>query len=350
MIETPADVSTAIVVGVDTHKDTHHAAIVDHLGRGIGDREFPATPAGYRQLLGWATAAGSITAVGVEGTGSYGLGLTRTLLGSGLEVVEVDRPDRRARHTHGKSDPIDAYAAAIAVISGRATTTPKRHDGQVEAIRLLHNTRRLAVKSRAEALTSLKSAIVTCPEPLRSQLAGLTRTVLITTCTGLRPHTGTDTVLRAAKIALRSTAHRIRALTDEIDTLDAELDTLTTAAAPQLRARPGIGIDSAAQLLITVGANADRITSEAALAHLCGVAPLQASSGRTHRHRLNRGGDRQANRALHTIVIHRLRTDARTQAYRNRRRAEHKTNREINRCLKRALAREIYQLLVKNQA
>ena len=235
-------------------------------------------------------------------------------------------------------------------MTGRATTVPKRHDGVVEAIRLLHNTRRLAVKARAEAMTSLRSMIVTAPEPLRSHLRVLSRAVLITTCAQLRPDSGhTDRTVHATKTALRSTARRIRTLSEEIGALDTDLDTLTRSAAPQLRARPGIGAETAAQLLITVGDNPHRISSEAALANLCGVAPLLASSGTTNRHRLNRGGDRQANRALHTILIHRLRTDPRTQAYRTRRAAEQKTPREIHRCLKRAIAREVYQLLVKNQ-
>lgn len=346
MTETAPGVSLDIYAGVDTHKDTHHAAIVDHLGRRIADREFAADPTGYRQLLAWIAGAGTIAAVGIEGTGTYGAGLTATLRGADITVLEVDKPDRRARRPRGKSDPIDAYAAATAAASGRASTIPKTRDGDVEAIRFLHSARHSAVKARAEAQTQITSMIVTTPASLRTQLQPLTKSRLINTCAALRPEpVATGGVLAAAKTALRSTARRILELTEEIEAFDRQLQILTRRAAPDLLALPGVGPETTAQLLISIGDNRDRITSESAWANKCGVSPLQASSGKTRRHRLNRGGDRQANRALHTIATSRLQHDDRTRAYHDRRIAEGKSDREITRCLKRYIARETYRVL-----
>ncbi|MDM7491701.1 IS110 family transposase [Rhodococcus sp. CSLK01-03] len=346
MTETPAAVSLTVYAGIDTHKHTHHVALVDALGRRRGDREFPTTATGHRQLLAWITGGGTVARVGIEGTGSYGASVATTLRTAGLEVVEVDRPDRRARRTHGKSDPLDAYAAATAALTGRASTVPKTHDGDVEAIRFLRNARRSAVKARAEALTQLQATVVTAPEPVRDRLRPLSPTALTTTCAGLRPGPvvpGDPTA--AVETALRSLARRILDLTDEERTLHAHLEALVAHTAPDLLDRMGIGVETAAQLLITVGDNPHRIRTEAAFAHLCGAAPIPASSGRTHRHRLHRGGDRQANRALYIIVITRLAHDRRTRDYAARRTAEGKTRREIIRCLKRAVAREVFRLL-----
>ena len=346
MTDNPPDVSTTVFVGVDTHKNTNHAAIIDHLGREVGDREFPTTAAGHVDLIAWITAAGKVERIGVEGTGSYGSTLATALRLSGLEVVDVDRPDRRSRRFHGKSDPLDAHSAARAALTGKATTTPKAHDGDVEAIRFLHNARHSAVKARAEAVTQLKSMIVNAPEGIRAELRQLTDAHLFAACAAL-PHAPRRLVDldSAVGAALRSVSRRILDLTAEERILAKQIEALVTAHAPQLLARFGIGTSTAAQLLITVGDNPERITSEASFAHLCGVAPIQASSGRTQRHRLDRGGDRQANRALYTIAITRLRGDERTQQYRDRRLTEGKTPREITRCLKRAIAREIYGLL-----
>lgn len=346
MTDTDTAVSIEVYLGVDTHRDTHHAALVDRLGRPIDDREFPTTTDGYRRLLTWASAAGAIVGVGVEGTSSYGAALTGVLREAGLAVVEVDHPDRSARRRRGKSDPVDAYAAAAAVVSGRATTCPKSRDGDVESIRVLHNTRRAAVKARSDALTSLKSMLVTAPDEVRERLRGLTRARLIRVCAGLEPGpVASGGVSAATETALRSIAVRYQHLSVEIAALERDLRVLTRRAAPALLELPGVGFDTTAQLLITVGDNRERIVSEAALANLCGVAPIQASSGQRCRHRLNRGGDRQANRALHTVVLSRLKTDPVTRAYRERRLAEGKTKREVIRCLKRAVAREIFRVL-----
>jgi transposase len=326
--------------GVDTHGETHHAAVVDEVGRQLADRQFPTTPRGYRALLSWLVGFGQLERVGVEGTGAYGAALSRYLRGEGVQVVEVDRPDRKTRRAKGKSDPIDAYAAALAVLSGRAAGSPKSRDGKVEAIRALRVTRRSAVKARTQAINQLRALLLTGPAELRQQLRGLTTGTLIQTCARMRPTGDLADPVQATKAALRRLGRRHQQLSEEIRELDAEL-----AAAPALLALPGVGIEVAGQLLTTAGDNPDRLHSEAAFAHLCGVAPIPASSGRTDRHRLNRGGDRAANAALHTIALSRLRWDSRTRAYLARRRQEGLTKPEAMRCLKRYIAREVYRKL-----
>ncbi|WP_285741036.1 IS110 family transposase, partial [Kitasatospora phosalacinea] len=314
--------SPEITGGVDTHGLTHHAAVIDPLGRHLADREFPATIAGYRALLDWMRSHGTPTAVGVEGTGTYGAELARVLTAAGVTVVDVDRPDRRTRRMKGKSDPIDAYAAATAVASGRATGVPKSRDGVVEAVRVLRVTRRSAVKARTQAVNQIRGMLVSAPAVLREQLAGLDRSVLIRTLARLRSGDDLSTPLAATKAALRRLARRHQALDAEIAELDAEIGPLLKQAAPELLALFGVGPETAGQLLASAGDNPERMRSEAAFAHLAGVAPIPASSGRTHRHRLNRGGDRAANNALHTIVLVRMRYDERTRAYVERRTKE----------------------------
>jgi transposase len=334
-----------VTVGVDTHSDSHHAAVIDAVGRPLADRGFPTTPAGYRQLLAWAGGHGEISAFGIEGTGAYGAGLTRHLRAAGQAVIEVDRPDRTTRRQQGKSDPVDAYAAAAAVLSGRAVGTPKTRDGRVEAIRTLRVARRSAIKARTQAINQLKAVVLTGPADLRVTLTRSSTAELLTACRRLRATGAGDPVLTATKTTLRHLARRIAALTEEIDDLDRDLRPLVAATAPDLLALHGVGTEVAAQLLVTAGDNPDRLHSEAAFAQLCGVAPLPASSGRTHRHRLNRGGDRQANHALHVIALTRLRSHPPTTAYAARRRAQGLSNREIIRCLKRYIAREIHHVL-----
>ena len=331
--------------GVDTHGETHHAAVVDEVGRQLADREFPTTPRGYRALRSWLVSFGQLERVGVEGTGAYGAALTRFLHSEGVQVIEVDRPDRKTRRAKGKSDPIDAYAAALAALSGRAGGTPKSRDGHIEAIRALRVTRRSAIKARTQAINQLHALLLTGPADLRQQLRGLTPATLIDTCARLRPTADLADPMQATKAALRRLARRHQQLTDEIRELDAELAPLVTTAAPALLALPGVGIEVAGQLLTTAGDNPERLRSEAAFAHLCGVAPIPASSGRTHRHRLNRGGDRQANAALHTIALSRLRWDSRTRTYLTRRQQQGLTKPEAMRCLKRYIAREVYRQL-----
>jgi transposase len=338
-----------VTVGVDTHSDVHHAAVIDEVGRSLADAGFPTTPQGYRRLLDWAREYGQIAAIGVEGTGAYGAGLARSLRAAGQVVIEVDRPDRKTRRQRGKSDPIDAYAAAAAVLSGAAAGTPKSRDGRVEAIRTLRVARRSAIKGRTQAINQLKALVLTGPVELRQALAGQSTAQLLATCRRLRvtvpPSQATDPITAATKLTLRRLARRIATLTEEINELDTELRPLVTATAPTLMALHGVGAEVAAQLLVTAGDNPERLRSEAAFAQLCGTAPLPASSGRTTRHRLNRGGDRHANFALHIIALVRLSSHQPTQNYAARRRAEGLSNLEIIRCLKRYIAREIHHVL-----
>jgi len=339
---------TRIVIGgVDTHGRTHHAAVLDLQGRLLGDREFPANCDGYRQLLRWLGHHGQVGGVGVEGTGSYGAGLASYLLDQQVRVVEVDRPDRRVRRQRGKSDPIDAEAAARAVLAGTATAVPKRRDGIVEAIRLLRTARRGASKARTAAINQLKALLVTAPAPVREPLDDLSASALIATCARFRPEeTGLADPLQASKAALQAVAKRIQLLQAEIETADQRLATLVGRAAPRLLQLLAIGTDHAGQLLVTAGQHPERLRGEAAFAHLCGVAPIPASSGKIHRHRLHRGGDRDANRALHLAVVVRMRFCPRTRAYVERRTKEGLSKPEIMRCIKRYLAREVYHALV----
>jgi transposase len=288
-----------------------------------------------------------VVLVGIEGTGAYGAGIAGYLRTAGIALVEVDRPDRSTRRHRGKSDPIDAEAAARAAQSGRATGVPKHRDGQVEALRLLRIARRSAVDQRAHTQTRIKSLIVTAPEPLRAQLRALGNRELITHCATRRPNrANTADPATALVIALRALARRHQHLTTEITELDTLIAPLVAAINPALTALLGVGADIAGQLLVTAGQNPHRVHSEAAFAMLCGVAPLPASSGRTDRHRLNRGGDRQANAAIYRIVLSRLRWDPRTRAYAERRTAQGLTKTEIIRCLKRYIAREVYTALL----
>ncbi|AXN50147.1 IS110 family transposase [Mycobacterium marinum] len=338
----------SIIGGVDTHTATDHAAVIDVNGRLIADAEFPTTPAGYASMLTWMRSKGKLglVGVGVEGTGAYGAGLARYLHDQGIDVLEVPRPDRRIRRQRGKSDPIDAEAAARTVLAGKASGAPKLADGPIEAIRMLRVTRNGAVQARTATLNTLRSLVITAPEPLRTQLRSLTSAQLVTACAHLRPDlTKLADPVQAAKHALRSMALRAQHLNTETRTLRMQLNDLTQAAAPATSAVFGLGPDTVSALLITIGDNPDRLRSEAAFAHLCGVAPIPASSGKTHRHRLHRGGDRAANSALHIATVVRLRYDPRSRAYADRRTTEGLSMPEIIRCQKRYLAREIFDAL-----
>jgi transposase len=337
-----------IIGGVDTHGHTHHGAAIDAgTGKLLGDQEFPATAKGYRLLLAWLRSFGAVLKVGIEGTGSYGAGLCRHLDAEAVTVIEVARPNRQQRRLHGKSDPLDAIAAARAVLAESATTVPKPRDGVVEAIRLIRTTRRSAVKARRAALAQIHGLLFGAPDELRAKLAGYDRAALITRCAKLRPDPAASLrdPAHVAKAMLRRLARRIHALDAEIAEADSQLAGLIETSAPALLAVFGVGTSAAGQLLTTAGENPHRLHSEAALARLCGVAPIPASSGNTTRHRLHRGGDRQANCAIHLIVINRLRWHAPTKAYLERRTAEGKTKKEIIRCLKRAVVRELYTAL-----
>jgi len=338
-----ADVS--IIVGVDTHKDIHVAVAIDALGRRLGELAAPATAAGYQQLHRWAQDYGPTDAFGIEGTGSYGAGLARYLHHRGVKVIEVNRPDRATRHRLGKSDPIDAESAARAVLAGTATGTPKHGEDRVEMIRVLKLVRDSAVKSQTQATNQVKAVLVTAPSELREALADLPRIALLERCAALRPGE-LATPLATAKHALRLLARRALTLRAEAKALRTELTALTAATSPALVELAGIGADSAAALLISAGDNPQRLRSQAAFAALCGTNPIPASSGKTNRYRLNRGGDRQANAALHRAVVTRMHWHEPTKAYVERRTAEGKTKPEIMRCLKRYLARQVYRCLL----
>lgn len=346
----PASTSRVVIAGVDTHKELHVAAVIDTAETVLATHSFSTTRAGYRALIRWVRSFGDVMRIGVEGTGSYGAGLARHLTEAGIEILEVDRPDRSDRRRKGKDDDLDAISAARAALHGRRTSIPKSKDGAVESLRVLRVTRGTAVRARRTALQLLRMSIVSAPAELRDQVRNLTRMQLIRTCAAWRPDvTDAADPVSGTRIALKSLARRILELGDEIAMLDELIEPIVTALAPQLLARVGIGVEVAGQLLVTAGDNRDRMRTEAGFAMLCGVAPLPASSGMTQRHRLNRGGDRQANSALHLAVISRLRVDAKTKAYVARRTAEGHSKLEIIRCLKRYLAREVYYLLNPGQ-
>ena len=297
--------SGTIFGGIDTHADTIHVAAIDPWGRELDDKEFATTPTGYRDALGFLAGFGEVAAVGIEGTSSYGTGITRVAREWGLEVFEVIRPERAVRRREGKSDPLDAYQAAHAVLSGRATAAAKSSD--ITALRSLHNARRSAVKARAAAQVQIGQQLITSPVALREKYRTLTAGRLIKALAACRPGVHTDTEERLVLTALKSLAQRHQTLSKEIAALDAELSALIGQTAPHLLHLHGVGNTTAAQLLITVGGNPDRLRSEASFAALCGTAPVPASSGKTTRHRLSRGGDRRANNALHTIAVARMR-------------------------------------------
>jgi len=334
-----------VIAGIDTHTDVHQAAVIDTIARHLATEAFPTTPAGYRHLLSRLRSHGQVIAVGMEGTGSFGAELSRHLRANQVTVIDIDRPDRRARRAGGKSDPSDAYAAATAVLAGRATGTPKDRDGTVEAIRALRVVRASAVKARTQTINQIRSLIITAPAAVREPLRSLSTTELIRRLAAGRPGTDLSDLATAVKRALKRLAKRHQHLSEEIAEADAELRTLIAHTAPGLLALPGVGTETAGQLLVTAGDNPERLVSEAAFAHLCAAAPVPASSGRTDRHRLNRAGDRQANRALHTIVVVRMRHDQRTRDYVARRTLEGLKTKDTVRCLKRFVAREVYHHL-----
>jgi transposase len=342
----PVEDQIDIAAGVDTHADTHTAAVIDTAGRLLGHQQFAADGPGYQALLAWVRTFGIVTVIGIEGTGAYGAGLARHLMDEHVTLVEIDRPDRKTRRAEGKSDPIDAQAAARAALGRIRTGAPKVRTGQVEALRNLRVARRSAVDQRADCTRQIKTLVITAPESLRAQLRDLNDRQLLSACAAFRPDTTRiSDPSQAAKTALRSLARRHATLSIEIDNLDTLIRPLVEAINPALLKLNGVGADVAGQLLVTAGQNTERLRTEASFAMLCGVAPIPASSGKTHRHRLNRGGDRQANAALYRIVLCRLRWDQRTQNYMARRTTEGLSKKDIIRCLKRLIAREIYYIL-----
>ncbi|HEY1278313.1 MAG TPA: IS110 family transposase [Acidimicrobiales bacterium] len=336
--------------GVDTHGDVHVAAVLDSAtARHLGTESFPTTTTGYAALLGWLQGFGEVDRVGVESTGSYGAGLMRFLRVEAIEVIEVDRPDRKARRFEGKSDPIDAEAAARSVLSGKAKSVPKSRDGLVEAIRSLEVVHHGAIKDRTRAINQFKATLVSAPEAVRDGLRGLSLGDQLARAQRWPDGHG-EPVEREVRWALKELARRIGFLDEQTARLETRIGELAAAVSPALMGLCGVGPHVAAQLLAAAGDNPDRMRSEAALAKLCGACPIPASSGKTTRHRLNRGGDRRANNALFTMVLVRMRHDPATRAYVARRRAEGKTGKEIMRCLKRFVAREVFQALTNPPA
>ena len=350
LLPTHTNEETPVILGVDTHADAHVAVALDALGRRLGHKSVPSTEDGYAALVAWAEGFGALERAGVEGSGSFGVGLARFLRARGVEVVEVNRPNRQHRRTFGKHDTADAEAAARALQANTVAGEPKSADGPAEMVRALHVVRRSALKARTQAANQLRALLVTAPEELKAELRGLSTAKLVATAARFRPGGFPEDLRAATKLAMRSVARRHRRLSEEIAELEEQIAQLVSEAVPALASLRGIGTDTAASLLVAVGDNPQRLRSEASFARLCGVAPVPASSGKTVRHRLNRGGNRDANRALHVLALGRMSWDERTREYVARRTAEGKSKREILRCLKRYVAREVYRTLTAPDA
>ncbi|WP_336947553.1 IS110 family transposase [Asaia sp. HN010] len=345
---TPHLVST-IIIGVDTHKDKHVAVALDGQETTLGCRAIKADTGGYLDLEQWALNLGKIKAFGVEGTGSYGAGLSRLLLARGHRVIEISRPNRLIRARHGKNDHLDAEGAARSVLNGQAAAVPNPYDGTVEMIRQLKIVRDTAVKSRSQAMVTLKSLIINAPAALREKLGTCRGKMALIRLIAAFWISQEWTLLSSTKTAMRPLSRRWLALHDEITTLDRDLDHLVQGKAAGLRAAHGIATMTIADMLILIGDDPARIRSEAALARLCGACPIPASSGRTSRFRLSRGGNRQANAALYRVAIVRMRTHPPTLAYVAKRTADGKTRGKIIRCLKRYIVREIFNALCRTK-
>ncbi|GGI01797.1 IS110 family transposase [Arthrobacter liuii] len=333
---------TKVIAGIDTHADTHHVAVINEHGKPLADKEFLAVGSGYRKIVEFIASYGTVTAVGVEGTGSYGAELARTLRGEGLTVLEVN-PNRAARRLKGKSDPLDAYQAAKSVLEGRTRAIPKAKDGPVECLRIVRSGRASAIKARTAAINQIKALLVSAPDKIRAKYRAMATPALITALQRTRPTGHLADPEYVTLLTLKALAVRCQALGTEIEAADAALKEILDSYAPLLCDLPGVGTEVASQLLITFGDNPDRLGNEAQFASLVGVAPVPASSGKTTRHRLSRGGDRSANNALHQVVLVRMGSCQRTKDYVLKRTSEGKSKREIMRCLKRYAAREIYR-------
>jgi transposase len=334
-----------IILGVDTHLDVHVAAVINHSGKLIGTRSFSVNTQGYLDLFNWASSLGVLVYAGVEGTGTYGAELCNILLNNQISVFEVNRPDRSRRRLKGKSDPTDAESAARSVWSGLATAIPKTHTGACEAMRIVSVARRSAVKAKTQAINQIRALLVSGPQEVRDKLWKVKANECVQSCIKIN-FVGENLLLNTLSSTLKGLSKRWLVLSKEIAILDKQLDDLTKEHAKSLRDKFGVGPQTAATLMSVAGDNPDRLKSEAALAALCGVNPLPASSGKTVRHRLNRGGSRVANNAIWTIAMVRMRSDPRTRTYVERRTAEGLTSKEICRCLKRYIVRELYPLIL----
>jgi transposase len=332
------------VVGVDSHRDWHAIAVVEvRNGVVVGEARVLADSSGYRDALRLVEHhASGRRAFAIEGTGSYGAGLTRFLAERGERVFEVGWIRREPR-SGGKTDALDAERAARSVLVQKRPAIP-RSSGEREALRALVAAREGAVNAKRAGLCQLRDLLVTAPDPVRSELRLLSRARLLTRLASTRPERRQDPELRGTLLALRAIARRVQSLTAEERELAKEIETLVRRLAPQLLDQPGVGPLAAAQVIIS-WSHQGRVAGEAAFARLAGAAPIPASSGQTIRYRLDRGGDRKLNRALHQILITRRRMHPPTNAYIDRRLQEGKSRREALRCLKRYLARNLYRLL-----
>ena len=339
----PAKKTLNVIIGVDTHKATHVAVAINDQGTCLAEISIPANPKGYKELEAWSCSLGVVQAFGIEGTGSYGAGLCRSLLAHNQKVIEVTRPNRQLRYRHGKNDSLDAEGAARSVLSGQATALPKTQSGSVEMIRHIKIARDTAVKCRSQAMITLKTLIINAPAELRSVLDQINGKVALVRHIAAFRISKISSTLASAKMAMRALARRWLMLNNETLNHDKILKTLIEAKSPSLLKSHGIATMTIAEMLILVGDEPSRIRSEAALAKLCGVCPIPASSGKTHRHRLNRGGNRQANAALYRVAIVRMRSHEPTLAYVKKRTKDGKSKSEIIRCLKRYIVREIYR-------
>jgi len=334
------------VIGVDTHKEAHTVAVVSSVTGGVsGIESHPASRSGYAGMVEFADgySDASDRAWAIEGTGSYGAGLTAFLKDRGEWVIEVDRPGRHRDRDRSKSDSLDAVRAARDAL-GRKQWAQPRAGGEREALRVLLAVRDGAVKDRTRAINQLKGTIVTAPDELRAKLRRADGARLLKACTGLRIRGEQPSEYQATVLAIKRLAARIRRLEAEIRDHERDIAAITGRVCPRLEAQPGLGPLTAAQAYVS-WSHHGRCRSEAAFAKLGGAAPIPASSGEVVRFRLNRGGDRQLNRALHTIAITRARYDTRTKEYVARRVAEGKSEREVRRCLKRYIARQIFRIL-----
>jgi transposase len=337
--------SARVVIGADTHLDSHHLAVISDAGKPLADTDFPTSQTGYDDAVRWAQSFGTIVIAGVEGTSSYGAGLTWVLQAAGIEVAEVSRPDRAARRRQGKSDPLDAYTAARAALAGHGISVPK--DAHTGAVRALLSARRSAVKAHTAATNQIHALLVTGPTELRERYRRHSTTALIKALARCRPAAHADPTAIAVLTAAKALAQRTEFLERQKHDLTAQLDILVSQINPALRAAYGVGADTAAQLLVTAGTNTHRLRNEGSFAALCGAAPVPASSGKITRHRLSRGGDRAANNALYRIALVRMSAHPQTRDYVERQVAKGRTKKEILRLLKRAIAREVFRLLTR---
>lgn len=348
-----------VIGGVDTHKRTHYAAVIDDNGRRLGHRQFAADSPGYAALLAWLRSQGRVRAIGVESTGFFGATLTRFLLDAGEHVVEVNKPNRQARHMEGKSDRLDAEQIARSVLASTGVATPKAKSGPIEVIRTLRVARASAIRARTQAFNNLFGTMIGAPSSIRDELVELTKRTFVNRCLDQEPETEDlleliddpeRLVIASVKLTLRNLAQRWKALDAEVKALSRQIEAVVSHVAPELVTLFGVSSELAGQFLVTVGDNTDRIRNEAAFAKLCGVSPKPASSGqKSGRHRLNRGGDRAANSALYIVAIVRLRHHQPTRDYVERRTAEGLSKREIIRCLKRYIAREVFAALPRSR-